>query len=192
MITDDSVEVTNSFRESFKDSIHRFKAWERQEKVNSANPAESKSKTKNLCSEHKRALEIICVNSECLKRICTNCALFGNHQGHQIKSEYDIVNYAENKTQEMLDVQKELYDSEQLLKRERWEVLLEKEIQNISEKLLKDIDNIYDNAVELIESERAKQRTKLIQGLSKMQAECHQDLQGLSEITAGIKDWKIR
>jgi hypothetical protein len=42
----------------------------------------------SLCAAHGRQLEVICM--DCMKRICTNCALFGDHKNHDIRSEEEI------------------------------------------------------------------------------------------------------
>ena len=42
------------------------------------------------CKEHGRQIEVVCV--DCRERICTNCALFGSHKNHDIRSEEEIRN----------------------------------------------------------------------------------------------------
>jgi hypothetical protein len=37
---------------------------------------------------HSRPLELICVDDK--MRICTQCALFGDHKGHEVRLEEDI------------------------------------------------------------------------------------------------------
>ena len=39
----------------------------------------------DLCMQHKRKIEIICI--DCKERICSQCALFGNHKPHDIRME---------------------------------------------------------------------------------------------------------
>ena len=39
----------------------------------------------SMCPKHKKVIEIVCI--DCKERICSNCALFGNHRGHDIKEE---------------------------------------------------------------------------------------------------------
>jgi hypothetical protein len=43
----------------------------------------------DLCSEHGRKREIICIKDR--SRICSNCALFGNHKGHDVRMEQEVV-----------------------------------------------------------------------------------------------------
>ena len=38
-----------------------------------------------FCLIHNKPLEVICVDHKC--KICTNCALFGQHKNHEIISE---------------------------------------------------------------------------------------------------------
>lgn len=42
-----------------------------------------------LCPSHNRKLEIICIQDR--QRICSNCALFGGHKGHDVRMEQEVV-----------------------------------------------------------------------------------------------------
>ena len=43
-----------------------------------------------FCMEHNRKLEIICIQDR--MRICSTCALFGGHKGHDVRMEPEVVN----------------------------------------------------------------------------------------------------
>ena len=45
--------------------------------------------TADMCPMHQRKIEIICI--DCKERICSNCALFGNHKQHDIRMEQDVL-----------------------------------------------------------------------------------------------------
>lgn len=42
-----------------------------------------------MCPEHQRKLEIICIQDR--QRVCANCALFGEHKGHDVRMEHEVV-----------------------------------------------------------------------------------------------------
>ena len=42
-----------------------------------------------MCEEHQRKLEIICIQDR--MRICSTCALFGQHKGHDVRTEQEVV-----------------------------------------------------------------------------------------------------
>ena len=44
---------------------------------------ESPGMKEELCKEHGRKIEIICIQDR--TRICANCALFGAHKNHDIR-----------------------------------------------------------------------------------------------------------
>ncbi len=54
----------------------------------------------NLCEIHRRHLEVVCLECRCM--ICTNCALFGLHRGHNIYSKEDILTMLEKKGEELV------------------------------------------------------------------------------------------
>lgn len=41
-----------------------------------------------MCLLHQKPLEVVCVID--LKKICANCAIFGEHKGHDFKSIEEI------------------------------------------------------------------------------------------------------
>eukprot|EP00357_Protocruzia_adherens_P002986 CAMPEP_0115046582 /NCGR_PEP_ID=MMETSP0216-20121206/48824_1 /TAXON_ID=223996 /ORGANISM="Protocruzia adherens, Strain Boccale" /LENGTH=548 /DNA_ID=CAMNT_0002429669 /DNA_START=60 /DNA_END=1706 /DNA_ORIENTATION=+ len=51
--------------------------------------SEESSQDKNMCPIHDRKLEVVCVDDQ--QRICTNCALFGDHKSHDIRAEEDVL-----------------------------------------------------------------------------------------------------
>ena len=42
-----------------------------------------------MCPKHKKVVDIVCI--DCKERICSNCALFGNHKGHDIREEVAVL-----------------------------------------------------------------------------------------------------
>jgi hypothetical protein len=57
---------------------------------------------KDVCPVHKRRLEVICVN--CQVRICTNCALFGDHKNHDIREEAEVLNEISLRAELLIDI----------------------------------------------------------------------------------------
>lgn len=41
-----------------------------------------------MCEEHDRIQELICVDDK--HRVCTQCALFGRHKGHDVRMEEEV------------------------------------------------------------------------------------------------------
>ena len=42
-----------------------------------------------MCEEHNRKVEIICIQDR--TRICSTCTLFGQHKGHDVREEQEVV-----------------------------------------------------------------------------------------------------
>ena len=51
---------------------------------------------------HKRKIEIICI--DCKERICSNCALFGNHKHHDIRMEQDVLDEINIRTECLIEM----------------------------------------------------------------------------------------
>ena len=56
----------------------------------------------DLCPIHKRKIEIICI--DCKERICSNCALFGNHKNHDIRMEQDVLDEINIRTECLMEM----------------------------------------------------------------------------------------
>ena len=55
-----------------------------------------------LCKDHHRRLEIVCIDHRC--RICTNCALFGTHKNHEIKTEEEVFREVGQRAESLIDI----------------------------------------------------------------------------------------
>jgi hypothetical protein len=50
-----------------------------------------------MCPIHNRKLEIICIQDRV--RVCANCALFGDHKGHDVRMEHEVINEITSRTE---------------------------------------------------------------------------------------------
>jgi len=57
--------------------------------------------SKGRCKLHQRPLELICLQDK--KRICTDCALFGDHLNHKVKSCPDLLSEEHENLKTMLE-----------------------------------------------------------------------------------------
>lgn len=54
------------------------------------------------CKLHDRPLELICVEDK--MRICTQCALFGNHKGHDVRMEEEVTKEISLKVEVLMEM----------------------------------------------------------------------------------------
>ena len=59
-----------------------------------------------MCPMHQRKIEIICI--DCKERICSNCALFGNHKQHDIRMEQDVLEEINIRTECLMEMYQHL------------------------------------------------------------------------------------
>ncbi|CAD8082905.1 unnamed protein product [Paramecium primaurelia] len=64
-----------------------------------------------LCGEHLEKLEIVCLTDKI--RICTKCALFGNHRHHEVKSVDDVVREVTLKAENIMQTYQKILDKQQ-------------------------------------------------------------------------------
>jgi hypothetical protein len=67
-----------------------------------SNPSAAAGGQQDLCPQHKRKIEIICI--DCKERICSNCALFGNHKPHDIRMEQDVLDEINLRTECLMEM----------------------------------------------------------------------------------------
>jgi len=63
----------------------------------------------DYCKEHNKKLEIICIDHR--QKICVNCALFGNHKNHNIKSEEEVLREITIRADKILELFQGIEDS---------------------------------------------------------------------------------
>ena len=91
-----------------------------------------------MCPIHGKPLEIYCLT--CLEKICTNCALFGDHKGHHIKSEEDVFKFASEKAEKLFKLSEELINVESSLEGRNMLSETEKQLEEVKESFLKEFD----------------------------------------------------
>ena len=69
----------------------------------------------SLCSKHQRPLEVLCLQDKC--KVCTQCALFGEHKNHEIKNEEEIMNEVKLRAEIYVDLFELLVSSEESIHR---------------------------------------------------------------------------
>lgn len=89
----------------------------------------------DYCKEHNKKLEIICIDHQ--QKICVNCALFGSHKNHNIKSEEEVLREITMRADKILEIFQEIENTSSNLFK-----------QNISEEYL---GLLYDNFIKKTE-----------------------------------------
>ncbi|CAD8082256.1 unnamed protein product [Paramecium primaurelia] len=80
-----------------------------------------------LCAEHLEKLEIVCLTDKI--RICTKCALFGNHRHHEVRSVDDVVREIASKAENIMQTYQKILDKQQELTESKFYELLNEKYQ---------------------------------------------------------------
>ena len=103
-----------------------------------SNPTQRK-----YCMQHNKPLEVFCITKGCHKRVCTNCALFGDHKMHKIKSEDDIKSAIDKEFQALQKFKSSVLTTKDDLKKEK----VEEKVQNVlltqKNYILKELDDTF-------------------------------------------------
>lgn len=62
------------------------------------------------CKEHGRKLELVCIDHKC--RICVSCALFGQHKGHDYRSEEDVLQEVVSRAERLIELFQNIEDNQ--------------------------------------------------------------------------------
>jgi hypothetical protein len=89
----------------------------------------------NTCLQHRRPLEIVCLDHRI--KICTSCALFGDHKNHNLKSEDDIVKETSIKAEILIQYYEIIEKNIEKFEKENNEEILENLKKKVSAKSAK-------------------------------------------------------
>jgi hypothetical protein len=89
----------NNFNEN--EENEKNKSGNEKEEIDEDNLNSKKDKKNDICKIHNRKNELFCVDDK--SKICTSCALFGEHKNHNVKSEEDIFKEITIKSEILLD-----------------------------------------------------------------------------------------
>ncbi|CAK83872.1 unnamed protein product (macronuclear) [Paramecium tetraurelia] len=82
-----------------------------------------------LCAEHLEKLEIVCLTDKI--RICTKCALFGNHRHHEVKSVDDVVREVTLRAENIMQTYQRILDKQQEMSESKFYDLLNDKFQTM-------------------------------------------------------------
>jgi hypothetical protein len=66
-------------------------------KFSLASPIQSPVPKEDMCGIHNKKLEIVCI--QCRQRICSKCALFGEHKHHDVRENEDVMTEIKTRTE---------------------------------------------------------------------------------------------
>ena len=110
-----------------KSSIHNYnRIKEELANINNANNLSSNfsknfaeknyfpKENDKLCPIHMKKMDLFCLEDN--ERICTNCALFGDHKNHEIDEEEEILKSINVRAEKLLEILEkiEVYDEKQI------------------------------------------------------------------------------
>jgi hypothetical protein len=93
-------------RRRFSSNVTEFSISENQESIKSKEKIEE-------CRIHKRPLEIVCLDHKI--KICTTCALFGDHKNHSLRSQEDLMKEASIKAELLIQYYEIIEKSSEIL-----------------------------------------------------------------------------
>jgi hypothetical protein len=129
-------------RRRFSSNVTEFSISENQESIKSIEKIEE-------CRIHKRPLEIVCLDHKI--KICTTCALFGDHKNHSLRSQEDLMKEGSIKAELLIQYYEIIEKSSEILVCDR--------SSNIESNLVEQ-DHIYPSTLNLID--QIKNKTSLM------------------------------
>ncbi len=126
MTRDEQSTLDDQYRSNF---LQQSKAGSQDNNPSKNNLSVSDLQNPNICPEHGRVLEIVCLDDRC--RICSNCALFGDHKSHNIKPEGEVLREIATRAEHLIDYFQDIQKQEKVIFTEKPS---EKQEQRLQEK----------------------------------------------------------
>jgi len=143
----------------------------------------------NICPEHGRVLEIVCLEDRC--RICSNCALFGDHKSHNIKPEGEVLREIATRAEHLIDYFQEIQKQEKTVFTDKPSDQQEQRLQERYNELASSIQSKFKEYTKLLQDQEAK----LLNNLSKKFANVRDRLVEANQIPTLLQDqvnkWKL-
>ncbi|KRX08519.1 hypothetical protein PPERSA_13000 [Pseudocohnilembus persalinus] len=147
-------------------------------------------KQSQMCKVHDRPLEIICVEDKV--KICTNCALFGQHKGHQVSTEEEILVKLTDKAEQAVIILSKMDSLRKELTEKQINQFLNSNIQEKKNQLEQQIKKKFQSLKQLIQ----KKEEEAILEIELKLENAEQDIMDMPEITTNqihlneVQVWK--
>lgn len=140
------------------------------------------------CPEHGRRLEIVCLDHKC--RICTNCALFGQHKGHFVKTEEEVLKEITMRGECLIDMYDLVEKSQTLLSDEDVFSKFINKVSNKKNEIFSLVHNQFDTYIAYLRQQEESILSELGQKFNEIQAKL-QEVKSLPTPTQEIVGkWK--
>ncbi|CAD8117326.1 unnamed protein product [Paramecium sonneborni] len=147
-----------------------------------------------LCAEHLEKLEIVCLTDNI--RICTKCALFGNHRHHEMKSVDDVVREVTLKAENIMQTYQKILDKQQEMTEskffeplsDKFQVMLNESSMSVKEKFRELHQQLDQKEYKLLEQLNGLTSTLEQQTKRQIKDQIQQSLQQAELWKIGAKD----
>jgi len=185
MTRDEQSTLDDQYRSNF---VLNAKAGSQDNQSSKNNLSVSDLQNSNICPEHGRVLEIVCLEDRC--RICSNCALFGDHKSHNIKPEGEVLREIATRAEHLIDYFQDIQKQEKTIFTEKSSEKQEQRLQERYNELASSIQSKFNEYTTLLK----EQETKLLNNLSKKFATIRDKLMESHQIPSllqeQISQWK--
>ena len=69
----------------------------------------------NICDEHNKELDMICMHDQCQSPVCSKCLLAGNHKNHPYKERSDFFANLETTKRQIMTVEENIKKTERAI-----------------------------------------------------------------------------
>ncbi|CAD8069800.1 unnamed protein product [Paramecium sonneborni] len=144
----------------------------------------------DLCQEHLEKLEIVCLTDQV--RICTRCALFGQHRHHEVRSVDDVVKEITQKAENIMQIYQKILQKQSELTEQKYFEPLQDRFQSVlteSHNTVKEKFRELHQLLDLKEQRLIEQLTTLTQSLEQQTKKQVKEL--LQSSLSQAELWKI-
>lgn len=143
-----------------------------------------------MCKEHGKKLEIVCLEDRC--RICANCALFGCHKNHEIKSEEEVFREIASKAEKLITVFQAIEISQSSEVEKETIAKDSEKIKKKSEEINRFVRQTFNEYVAALRTKEKQILKEISDKFSKMEEKFNQMRQLSSDSQDKIRQWKTR
>jgi hypothetical protein len=185
MTRDEQSTLDDQYRSNF---LQHSKAGSQDHNSLKNNLSVSDLQNPNICPEHGRVLEIVCLEDRC--RICSNCALFGDHKSHNIKPEGEVLREIATRAEHLIDYFQDIQKQEKVIFTENPSEKQEKRLQERYNELAGSIQSKFSEYTTLLKEQEAKLLNNLSKKFAGVRDKLLESHQIPSLLQEQISQWK--
>lgn len=143
-----------------------------------------------VCAIHRKELDMVCLEVDCETPVCSKCILVGDHKNHKYVEKENFFKSLEKDKKAILALQREIENSEQLLRKKNSNQLILEKINEQKEFFKKEIEAHSSKVLRAVEARKREVEREVKIYFEQLGEKLGNYVHETVDATQANKDWK--